>query len=109
MDSLTPFLEKSFLDITFETWLTAFGIIIIAWVVKLIFGVIYDRVLHSLIAKTKNDYDDLIITCLQKPAEFLIFIGGLTIALETLQLPLKPINGTAPSSSRRTRLTASVT
>lgn len=92
MDSLTPFLEKSFLNITFETWLTAFGIIIAAWVIKLIFGVIYDKVLHSISAKTKNDYDDLIITSLQKPAEFLIFIGGLYIALETLQLPVKPID-----------------
>ncbi len=108
MDSLTPLLEKSFLNITFATWLTAFGIIIAAWVVKRIFGVIYDRVLHSLSAKTKNDYDDLVITSLQKPAEFLIFIGGLYIALETLQLPLKPINLQAMSAAL-TRILVTIT
>ncbi|PLY03711.1 MAG: mechanosensitive ion channel family protein [Desulfuromonas sp.] len=92
MDSLLPFLEKSFLGITVQSWLTALGIIIAAWIVKRIFGVIYDRVLHSISAKTKNDYDDLIITSLQKPAEMLVFIGGLFLALQTLELPARPVN-----------------
>jgi MscS family membrane protein len=110
MDSLTPFLEKSFFNITVETWLTAFGIIIAAWVVKRVFGVIYDRVLHSISAKTKNEYDDLIITSLQKPAEFLIFIGGLYIALETLQLPVKPVNLQALSAAlSRVLVTVAIT
>ncbi len=92
MDALTPLLEKSFLNISFQSWLTAIGIIIAAWIVKRIFGVIYDKVLHSISARTRTDFDDLIITSLQKPAEMLVFIGGLYIAFESLQLPVKPIN-----------------
>ena len=92
MESIQTILEQTFLGITLELWVTALGILIVSWIVKKIFGVIYDKVLHSISAKTKNAYDDLIITSLQKPAEFLIFIGGLFLALETLQLPVKPIN-----------------
>ena len=89
---MTGLLEKSFIGITLEAWVTALGILIIAWIIKKIFGVIYDKVLHSFTAKTKNDYDALIVSSLQKPAEFLIFIGGLYLALETLQLPVKPVD-----------------
>ena len=92
METLAPLLEKTFLGIDIQSWLTAIGIIIIAWIVKRIFGVIYDRVLHSISAKTRNDFDDLVITSLQKPMEMLVFIGGLYLALETLQLPVKPID-----------------
>ena len=92
MDSMAALLEKSFLGITLESWFTALGILIGAWILKKIFGVIYDKVLHSFTAKTNNDYDDLIVSSLQKPAELLIFIGGLYLALETLQLPVKPVD-----------------
>ena len=92
MDSMTVLLEKSFLGITLESWFTALGILIVAWILKKIFGVIYDKILHSITAKTQNQYDDLIVTRLQKPAELLIFISGLFLALETLQLPVKPID-----------------
>ncbi len=92
MESIQSFLDQNFLGITIELWVTALGILIVAWIIKKIFGIVYDKVLHSFTAKTKNAYDDLIITSLQKPAEFLIFIGGLFLALETLQLPIKPVN-----------------
>ncbi len=92
MDSLHPFLEKNFLAIPASDWLVAVGIVIAAWIGKRIFGVIYDRVLHTISARTKNDFDDLVITSLQKPAEMLVFIGGLYLALETLQLPTRPFD-----------------
>jgi MscS family membrane protein len=92
MKSIQTLLEQTFLGITLELWGTALGILIVSWIAKKIFGVIYDKVLHSFSSKTKNAYDDLIITSLQKPAEFLIFIGGLFLAFETLQLPVKPVN-----------------
>jgi len=92
MDSYASILETSFLGITCKSWLTAIGILIAAWIIKRIFGVIYDRILHSITAKTENNFDDLIVTSLQKPAEMLVFIGGLFLAIETLQLPVKPVN-----------------
>ena len=99
MESILTFLDQTFIGITLEAWVTALAILIVAWIIKKIFGVIYDRVLHSITAKTKNDYDDLIITSLRYPAEFLIFIGGLYLALETLQLPTEPIDMQALSEA----------
>lgn len=110
MNSLAPLLEKKFLTIPLESWLLAGGILIGSWVAKKIIGYVYERLLHSVTAKTKNEYDELIVTCLRKPAEFLVFIGGLYIALDTLQLPAEPVDlQTLSTAAIRVLVTLTIT
>ena len=87
---MTEWMNSEILGITVSRYLTAFGIVLSAFIAKKIFGFFYKRALMPLAQKTKRELDDRFLDCLQKPAEFLIFLFGLFVAIEVLQLPVEP-------------------
>jgi MscS family membrane protein len=89
---MTEWMNNEILGITVTRYATAFGIILVAFVAKKIFGFFFNKAIMPLALKSKKELDDRFLACVRKPAEFLIFIIGLFIAVQVLQLPSEPHN-----------------
>ncbi len=87
---MTEWFNNDFLGISIGRYATALGIILAAYICKKIFAYFFSRVILPLALKTRRELDDRLLLCLQKPAEFLILLIGLFIALQILQLPSQP-------------------
>jgi len=90
--TLDAILHETFLGISAGRFAAAFGIIITALVLKKVFGHIFVNVIFPLAARTKSRYDDEFLNCIGKPAELLVVIIGLFIAVQVLQLPTAPVD-----------------
>jgi MscS family membrane protein len=77
---MAEWLNSEFLGITIGRYATALGIVLAAWIIL------------PLAQKSRQELDDRFLACLQKPAEFLVFLAGLFIALQVLRLPTEPFN-----------------
>lgn len=89
---MAEWMNNEVLGITLLQYTTAFGIVLVAFIAKKIFGFFYARAVMPLAQKSRHELDDRFLTCLKKPGEFLIFLVGLFIAVEVLQLPTEPYN-----------------
>jgi len=87
---MTAWLDAEFLGISMARFATALGIVLLAFIGKKLFAYLFTRIIMPLARKTRHDLDDRFLACLQRPAEFLVFLLGLFIALEVLQLPVEP-------------------
>ena len=92
MDTLTEILQETFLGIPLGRFATAFAILLFALILKKIMAHLFTRVIFPLAARTRSQYDDLLLGALQKPAEFLVIIAGLFVGVQVLQLPSDPVN-----------------
>lgn len=90
--TLDTIFHETFLGISAGRFAAAFGIVIAALVLKKVFGHIFVTVIFPLATRTKSRYDDEFLNCIRKPAEFLVVIIGLFIAVQVLQLPTAPVN-----------------
>ncbi len=96
---MPEWMNNQILGITINQYATAFGIILAAYILKKLFAYFLIKIMLPLTQKTKRELDDRFLICLQKPSEFLIFLIGLFIAVEILQLPGEPfdVDGLATS------------
>ena len=89
---MPEWMNNQILGITISQYATAFGIILVAYIAKKLFAYFLIKIMLPLTQKTKRELDDRFLICLQKPSEFLIFLIGLFIAVEILQLPGEPFD-----------------
>ena len=89
---MPEWMNNQVMGITIGQYATALGIILVAYIAKKLFAYFFIKVMIPLTQKTKRELDDRFFTCLQKPAEFLVFLIGLFIAVEVLQLPSEPFD-----------------
>ncbi len=89
---MAEWMNNEVLGITIGQYATALGIVLVAYVAKKLFAYLFIKVLLPLAQKSQKELDDRFLACLQKPAEFLIFLVGLFIATEVLQLPSDPFD-----------------
>jgi len=89
---MPEWMNNQVIGISIGQYATALGIILVAYITKKIFAYLSIKVILPLAQKTKRELDDRFFACLQKPAEFLIFLIGLFIAVEILQLPGEPFD-----------------
>jgi len=89
---MPEWMNNQVLGITIGQYATALGIVLVAYIAKKLFAYLFIKVILPLAQKTKRELDDRFFACLQKPAEFLIFLIGLFIAVEVLQLPAEPFD-----------------
>lgn len=87
---MTAWLNNEVLGITLGRYAMALGIVLGAYIAKKIFAAVFVRLVLPLAKKTSRELDDRFLACLQKPAEFLVFLAGFFIALQVLQLPSEP-------------------
>jgi MscS family membrane protein len=89
---MPEWMNNQVIGISIGQYATALGIILVAYITKKVFAYLFIKVILPLTQKTKRELDDRFFACLQKPAEFLIFLIGLFIAVEILQLPGEPFD-----------------
>ncbi len=89
---LREMLNETFLGISLGRFAAAALILIVALILKRILGHIFTTVIFPLAKKTESRYDDLFLEAVRKPAELLVVIAGLFIAMQALQLPAEPVN-----------------
>lgn len=89
---MVEWMNNDIFGISLGRYATAFGIILVAYIGKKLFAYLFTRVILPLARKTRRDLDDQFLLCLQKPAEFLVFLVGPFIALQVLQLPSEPFD-----------------
>jgi MscS family membrane protein len=89
---MADWMNNEVLGISIGYYATALGIVLAAYIVKKIFAQLFARLILPLARRTRKEFDDRLLVCLQKPAEFLILLAGLFIAVEVLQLPSEPFN-----------------
>jgi MscS family membrane protein len=90
--TLDAILHETFLGISAGRFAAAFGIIIAALILKKVCGHLFVNVIFPLAGRTKSRYDDEFLSSIRKPAEFLVIIIGLFIAVQVLQLPTEPVD-----------------
>jgi MscS family membrane protein len=97
MGHLAELLQQPFLGISLGRYATALAVVIIAYIVKKLFAQVYTSIILPLAGRTKGELDDRFLECARKPAEALVFVTGLFIAVTVLQLPTEPydIHGVA--------------
>jgi MscS family membrane protein len=89
---MAEWMSNEVLGITIGQYATALGAVLVAYIAKKIFAYLFVKIIVPLAQKTKKEFDDRFLACLQKPAELLIFLLGLFIAIEILQLPSEPFD-----------------
>ncbi|MEJ2521070.1 MAG: hypothetical protein P8Y91_12135, partial [Desulfuromonadales bacterium] len=84
---MAEWMSYEVLGIPIDRYAIAFAIILSAFVIKKIFAFFFRRNLLAWARSSKSAWDDRFLACLEKPAEFLIFLIGLWFALKTQGLP----------------------
>ncbi|MEZ4598248.1 MAG: mechanosensitive ion channel family protein [Syntrophotaleaceae bacterium] len=90
--TLEAILQETFLGISISHFAGAFLVLLAALVAKKVLNHIFTRVFHPMAARTKSPYDDQFLAGIQRPAEFMLVIIGLFIAIQILQLPTEPVD-----------------
>ncbi|PLX80129.1 MAG: mechanosensitive ion channel family protein [Desulfuromonas sp.] len=94
---MPEFLNTEILGITVVRYAIALGIVLFSFIAKKAFAHLFIKLIMPLAKRTKNELDDQVLVCVQKPSELLVFLIGLFGATQYLQLPVEPydINGFA--------------
>jgi len=92
LETIRQIFTETFLGIPLSRFAMAMGMLFVGLLAKKLVGQFFVRVLFPLAGRSRGDYDDRALAALRKPAELLVFIGGLALALELLQLPTEPID-----------------
>jgi MscS family membrane protein len=85
-------LQETFLGISLSHFAGAFLVLIAALVAKRILSHIFAKAILPMATRTKSAYDDLLFAAVQKPAELMVVIIGLFVAVQILQLPIEPVD-----------------
>jgi MscS family membrane protein len=92
METLEHIFSGTFLGIGIGRYALAFGVLLLALILKKILAHVFTHILFPFAEKTDSRYDDLFLQGLRKPAELLIVIIGLFIGVQILQLPVEPVD-----------------
>lgn len=84
---LTSLTNRVFYHNTFSDWIISIGIIVAALIAGKIIFWVFKKVFKSVLSKTKNTFDDVLIDMLDEPFVFSIISWGFYIAVKRLKLP----------------------
>jgi len=92
LSSLQQMIDETILGISFMRVVSAFALIFFALILKRIIAHIFTKSIFKFTQKTSSEMDDILLKNLNKPAEFLVVVFGVYLAVEILQLPKEPTN-----------------
>jgi len=92
METLEQLFQQTLLGISVGRYSAAFAILIAALIAKQVLAHLFARIIFPAAARSRTEYDDQFLKSLQKPAEFLVIIAGLFLAVQVLRLPEDPVN-----------------
>jgi len=81
------FLNTSYYNNTVQEWLVSLGIILAVVLLGKALYWFFSKFIKIFTAKTKTKLDDVIVELVEKPAIFLLIVGGIWFALTLLNLP----------------------
>ncbi len=87
---LQQLIDETVLGISLLRLIIAFVILFLALLLKRVIAHLFTKIIFKAAQKTSTKMDDILLQQLNKPAEFLVVIIGLYIAIEILQLPKQP-------------------
>ena len=87
---LQQLVDETVLGISLLRLIVAFVILFLALLLKRVIAHLFTKIIFKAAQKTSTKMDDILLQQLNKPAEFLVVIIGLYIAIEILQLPKQP-------------------
>ncbi len=90
MENLEAILNQTFLGISIERYAAAFAVLLVALVLRKVLAHLFTAVIFPFAKKTDSRYDDIVIEAVRKPLMLLVFIAGLFVAIQILQLPTEP-------------------
>lgn len=93
MDDLTTFLQtidQTILGISLTRFIGALAVFFIALLLKRVIAHLFTKTVFKITQKTSSQMDDLLLKNINKPAELLVVVIGLYLAIEILQLPKEP-------------------
>lgn len=88
---ILSFLQFEILGVKLSVYLLSFLAILGGFLVRFILNLIF-RKLERLSRKTKNVFDDIIVSSVSAPVGWFAVIGGVFIAASLFPLPEKPVN-----------------
>ncbi len=91
MEYMQAFFHRTLWNIEVWVYLTAFGAIFAGFLGKKLVALLFGHFI-KLSQKTKFALDDILLTALAKPAEWLVMVGGLQVALLMLPFPDSPVD-----------------
>lgn len=92
LSSLQQLIDETILGISFMRVVSALALIFFALILKRIIAHIFTKSIFKFTQKTSSEMDDILLKNLNKPAEFLVVVFGVYLAVEILQLPKEPTN-----------------
>ncbi|UCG51980.1 MAG: mechanosensitive ion channel family protein [Candidatus Latescibacterota bacterium] len=84
--------NKEILGITLGQYILAFLAILLAVLLRRVFGAIVTRVLRRFARRTKTELDDMILSAIEQPIGFAFIVAGLYAAAIILRLPTEPVD-----------------
>lgn len=87
LKDIQSFLEYSFFNVSLKNITIAIIIVIASLGLRQFFVRVVLKLVRKLTAKTKNEFDDQLVSAFEKPAGFLFVIVGIYLATEMLGLP----------------------
>lgn len=92
METLKQLFDETFMSVSVGRIAAALAILLLALLAKKLAGQLFIRILQPIAARTRTEYDDRMVEALRKPVELLVFVVGLFVACQVLQLPAEPLN-----------------
>ncbi len=91
-DNIVKTMDQTFLGNSLWQYLAFAGILVLTMVARFFIRYFLDVWVKRLTEKTDWEADDKLLAAFRRPAFFLVWISGLYLALEVLDLPTDPIN-----------------
>ncbi len=91
-DNIVQTMDKTFLGNSLWQYMAFAGILVLTIFVRFFIRYFLDVWLKRLTEKTDWEADDKLLAAFRKPAFFLVWISGIYLALEVLDLPTDPID-----------------
>ena len=87
---LQQLIDQTVLGLSLARVIAACAVLFVALVLKRVMGHLLTKSIFKAAQKTSSRMDDSLLRQINKPAEFLVVVAGLGIALNLLQLPTEP-------------------
>lgn len=90
MQTLIDLMNQEYMGISTGRYAFALAIIILAVIIKKILALFFTRVVLPVARKTEGELDDRLFESMRKPAEAVVLVMGLFLAVHVLHLPREP-------------------
>lgn len=87
---LQHLIDQTILGISLFRFISAFAVIFIALILKKVIAHLCTKSIFKAAQRTSGQMDDVLLKHLNKPAEFLVLVIGIYLAVVILQLPQQP-------------------